>query len=506
MLSPVLRRPFPLVGLATASITAGIIAFTASAGVVDSMPLAWIAALLAAAAAIAVLRRRSGLEAVFAGVPRGYRVAFLTGAPLLLAQLVALAVFIIDPNVATWNSHPWVAMQSRHSCMSSYWVACTAIDTAPSIYDEGLYSLPQRDPAAQRQGRPLGPFVIDQYEYPPTFLTLPAAVRLVAPDFYAFRRVWFALNLAMVVAGVIAIAWRLDRTLGTHAVWLTPFVLAAPPIIATFQMGNVQLAVIAAAATAMLLFERRWYISGGLLLAYVTVSKLFPGVLLFYLLLRRDWRAMGWTAAWGVVLAGATLAIFGAHPYAEFVEHMPKLLSGEAFPAFRNLHAIGVNQSVPGIVFKLKSLGVPHMGFAAMKIVGWLYTVVVVAATAWLALRAQPRGREPLIWIVILILATLRSPFLPTYAGFPTFWLATLVAALWAGRPGVVRLAIVVWVMHAVLFGAGAIDPQINAVWTTVQTVATFALVAVTCRLLTEPAAEVQAAARPAPAPAGAPA
>ena len=35
-----------------------------------------------------------------------------------------------------------------------------------------------------------------------------------------------------------------------------------------------------------------------LLLAYAIVSKLFPGVLLFYLLLRRDWRAVGWTAAW----------------------------------------------------------------------------------------------------------------------------------------------------------------------------------------------------------------
>ena len=234
----------------------------------------------------------------------------------------------------------------------------------------------------------------------------------------------------------------------------------------------------------MLLFERRCYAAGGLLLAYVTVSKLFPGVLVFYLLLRRDWRAVRWTTAWSVIIAVATLAAFGATPYVDFVDHMPKLLSGEAFPAFRNPHAIGVNQSVPGLVFKLRLWGVPHMDFTAMKIVGWLYTAVVVAVTAWLALRVRPGGREPFIWLIILILATLRSPFLPTYAGFPTLWLATLVAAACADRSAIVRTALVVWGMHAIVFGPGTIFPPANAVWTTVQTVATFVLVFLTHRLL----------------------
>ena len=274
---------------------------------------------------------------------------------MALGQLLALTVFIIDPHVATWRPHLWTPMPTQHSCVSSYWVACTAIDGHARIYDETLYSQPQRDLTAQRTPRTLGPFNIDVYEYPPTFLTLLALVRVVAPDFYSFRRVWFALNLATVVIGAVVVARRLDMALGTHAVWLTPFVIAAPPIIATLQMGNIQLAVIAAAATAMLLFERRWYAAGGLLLAYVTVSKLFPGVLVFYLLLRRDWRAVWWTSAWSVVLAVATLVAFGATPYVDFLEHMPKLLSGEAFPAFRSPHAIGVNQSVPGLVFKLKS-------------------------------------------------------------------------------------------------------------------------------------------------------
>jgi threonine/homoserine/homoserine lactone efflux protein len=50
-------------------------------------------------------------------------------------------------------------------------------------------------------------------------------------------------------------------------------------------------------------------------------------------------------------------------------------------------------------------------------------------------------------------------------------------------------------VMHAVLFGLGTIDPRINAVWTTSQTFATFALVWLAWRLLRQPASAAHPAA-----------
>ena len=90
---------------------------------------------------------------------------------------------------------------------------------------------------------------------------------------------------------------------------------------------------------------------------------------------------------------------------------MPKLLSGEAFPAFRNPAAIAIDESIPGLVFKLKLFGVPYMGFAASRALGWIYTVVALALTARLALQPVAAAREPLAWLTILILATMRSPF-----------------------------------------------------------------------------------------------
>ena len=466
-----------------AAIVSGVVIFAGSAGFVDSIPLAAVAGIAAAVATVAWLRRQP-IDDAAARSPRAVRLAFLVGTALVALQLLWLVPFIIDPNRTTWGSGPTAPLPSSHSCVSAYWVADAAVSRVPDIYAESLSSIPQPDPRARRVPRTMGPFNIDAFEYPPTFLLLPRLVALATPDFWGFRRLWFALNFAAVVAIAIVVARRLDRAAGTHSVWLTPYVIAAPPIMSTFQTGNVQMAVIAVSALAMLLFERRAYVLGGLLLASVVAAKIYPGVLVLYLLLRRDWRAVAWTAGVGATLVAVALAVFGWTPFAAFIDHAPKIMSGEAFPAFRNPLAIANNGSVPGLVFKLPLFGVPHMGFEGMRIVGWLYTLVVIAGTAWLALRARPEGREPLVWLVILVLATMRSPFLPTYAAFPSLWLATFIAALaWRdARP--VTPIIACWVLLSIGFGPGGIPVLWNAAWTTIQTVLAFALLAAVFRQL----------------------
>ena len=99
------------------------------------------------------------------------------------------------------------------------------------------------------------------------------------------------------------------------------------------------------------------------MLAFATASKLYPGLLIVYLLVRRQWRALAWTAGWGAVLTLATLADVGWLQIRAFFEHLPGLLSGEAFPAFRNPAAMAMNFSVPGIGFKLKVLGIGDLSF-----------------------------------------------------------------------------------------------------------------------------------------------
>ena len=477
----------------TLAIVAGIVAFTATAGLIASIAAAAAAGAVAAGAAGWLVWRPVAHSVP--DVPPGIRRIFAVGAPLLIAELLFAAAFIINPNLTRWEPAPWTPQRSNHSCVSSYWVACDVVHAAPDVYAEEIYSMPQADRTAPRVGRQFGPLLVDQYEYPPPFLVLPRLMAAATGDFWSFRRLWFALNLAVVAAGLVIVAARFDGALGTHARWLTPFVLVAPAIVITLIIGNVQLAIIAASMIAMVLFERGRHAAGGLVLAYAIVSKLYPGLLILYLLLRRDWRPVAWTAAFAIAFVAVTLADFGIGPYVAFAEHLPKLLSGEAFPAFRNPAAMAINESIPGLVFKLKLFGVPYMGFAASRALGWIYTVVALALVARLALRPTAAGREPLAWITILILGTMRSPFLPTYAPFPSLWLATLLAALMWDHSALFVTAVVSWGVLTFTFGTGGVPPQVNAIWTFAHTIAAFVLVGVALRVLPAPL-PVDAAAR----------
>ena len=482
-----LLRPFPLFVLAAAAAISGVVGFTASAGIRDDMTIASLVAALAAAGATAALARRPGFAALVDRPPALPRALFVVGSLAVAAQLAWLTPFIIDPNRSTWTPSALSPMPPTHSCGSAYWVAGSVVKTSPDVYDDTLYNLPQADPTAMRIARKLGRLNMDNYEYPPPFLIVPRVLGLVTPDFWGFRRLWFALNLGFVLVVAVLVARRLDDRLGTYAVWLTPFVIAGPAIIATFQVGNVQMAMIALAALAMYCIDRRADALGGFLLACAILGKLYPGVFVLYLLLRREWRPVAWTAVFGAALIAVSIADVGLEPYRAFLREMPGLMSGQAFSAFRNPGAIGNNGSVPGLIFKLKMWGVPHMGFEAMRVVGWLYTLVVVAGAVWLARRGPRDGREPVIWLAILVLATMRSPFMATYAFFPVMWLAVLAAPLEWRASRIALPILLCWCALALGFGPASLPPPVNAAWTTVQTGLTFVFLALVLRHLRAP-------------------
>jgi alpha-1,2-mannosyltransferase len=494
MIAPL--RPLALVMLLTAAILTAIVAFTATAGLLDSMVAAAVAAVASALSVARWLRRHPALGPDLAAVPRGVAILSTLGALALVVQLVRLSVFIVDPTQVAWSTAPWNAWLAHHSCVSAYWAAGREVHTLPNVWGEGLYTLPRADPAASPVYRKLGPLFVDGYEYPPTFLLLPRAIALVAPDFFAFRKVWFALNLAVMVIGLVAIARRLGGAVGTSASCLAPLVVVPLAITTTLQVGNVQMACIATAMLAMLCFEARpdgagqlRAAAGGLLLASVTVSKLYPGMLIVYLLARREWRAVAWTTAWGAVLALGGLIDLGWAPHAAFLVHLPRLLSGEAFPALVNPRGISGNMSVPGIVFKLGLYGVAGLSFGAARIVGWAYTVLVIGATVHVGRRPVDRAYEPLAWLAILMIATLRSPLLPPYGVFPALWIATIVLAAWWPRPLHRRAVLLLWLVLIPVTGAQTLlAPRVHAVVTFAQTLAALALVVVALRLGREPA------------------
>ena len=198
------------------------------------------------------------------------------------------------------------------------------------------------------------------------------------------------------------------------------------------------------------------------MLAYATVSKLFPGVLLVYLLVQRKWRALAWTVGLCIALVAISLVDTGWTPYRAFLDHLPRLLGGEAFPAFRRPWAVAHNFSVPGMALKLRLFGVTGASFGAMKVVGWIYTLILLAATVFVARRTLTREQEPLAWLTILILASLRSPFLPLYAVIPVLWLLTLLAATVTPTLKTLLGVLLAWVMLNVM-APTSVDPRLVA-------------------------------------------
>jgi hypothetical protein len=185
------------------------------------------------------------------------------------------------------------------------------------------------------------------------------------------------------------------------------------------------------------------------------------------LLVRKQWSALAWTAAMGLVYLLVSLADVGVAPYVAFMKHLPGLMGGEAFPALKNPGPMAINLSIPGLIFKLKLFGVPGMGFAAAKVVGWIYTAIALWMTVLLARRARSDQDKVMVFLAVMILATLRSPFLPiAYGVFPALWLLTILAAPINATVKSLVGTLAVWLSLAVFAPLDWLPPHVLAVLT----------------------------------------
>ncbi len=370
-------------------------------------------------------------------------------------RVAKLSVFMLDASKTDYAfvprlrefAEPQLAKPffPKHNCFTSYVIGAYLADQrAENIYTSDQYRDPEvKTPIHEVIGDRL---TIDQYQYPPPFLLLPYAMLSSGLDFFQMRTVWFAMNVALLFVTVAALStWIGGR--GFSVYWFAwPLAVLAPVTLATLQMGNAHLFIILISLLSMLAFEKNRNFVGATLLGYAIVSKLFPGVLLAYLVMRRRWRSAGWTVGMMGVLGCATLAVFGAGPFHAFLDYqLPRLTSGEAFSfATTYIRAIIVNLSVMGIPYRLVGLDVLAAENApgVARVLVWMHTVGIVAAIAVLGNRhrrgtvagadqeavTHARGQLACGWTLLLVLGELRSPFLPWgYANIPILILCYLL-------------------------------------------------------------------------------
>jgi hypothetical protein len=226
-------------------------------------------------------------------------------------------------------------------------------------------------------------------------------------------------------------------------------VVTAPTVLYSLQMGNFQSTAVALGVVALVLLVTKHVKTGAPILAYVAISKIFPGLLVVYLLLARQWRAVAWTALSGVALLVLTVAVFGTRPVTDFVNYeVPAISNGQAFPQSEQPNVVASNTSIYGLTVRMRFLGASWLDQPVGLRVASVYGLIVLALAVLAGWKGRidvsnPAGRMLLVQtgLALISLASFRSPFV----GGPYGYVATLWLLAWLAAGSRSRQSAVLW-------------------------------------------------------------
>jgi hypothetical protein len=399
------------------------------------------AALLIAAVVMALLAARYRTQ-IAASLPLERPVGlaiFAAVAVLAAVRLWSMSIFMMDSAHAELSVLWFDPFYIRHNCLSASWLAARlAMNGAPNAYDATLYD-------TVLYPKHLGRFMMDEFLYPSPILLLPRVGLVFTESFLTLRAAWFAVEAALFASAYIVLAKWVGGKEGQRILFLTPAVLLATPILLTLQIGNFQLAAVALTMLAFVAFEKERPVTGGALLGFA-LFKIFPGIVLIPLAIQRRWRALFWTAVSSTVYTGLSILWMGTSPFVQFFKYdLPRLTSGSAWDFleldFPMIHQVaGINQGIPGLALKLREFGLYTAAHAhdAMRTYSTVFTVIVFALAVYAAFRLESSDRlgRAQVWLSLVGLAALRSPFVPdTYGLVATLWLwAVVMPRFWSRR------------------------------------------------------------------------
>lgn len=343
---------------------------------------------------------------------RGFQLAILGTVGVVLVAFRSLQLFVLS------QERMWAAD------FQFYWTAAGQI-----LHGDSIYSAQQLAGSYVAEGQ-VG------FLYPPPFAvvlspfaaTLPADGRLAS-------WLWMAFGVALLVVSIAAMVRagelqeRLTPALRPHGLVL--FVAAAlvfPPVIAELSVGNVHLEILALLSLAWLGLRRgdtRGDLVGGGAIGAATLLKLFPGVLIAWLLLTRRWRAAATSVVSAAVIALATLPLTGVQPWLDYptvVANMGPILD--------------IHDSVSATMWLA-----PALGFTVARS---LVTVIAMGLIL-LATRLRPLGLSFGLAVAVSVLMTpavfhhylavLSLPLLLAVgAGVSWRWVGASYLLMWGGQ------------------------------------------------------------------------
>jgi hypothetical protein len=240
--------------------------------------------------------------------------------------------------------------------------------------------------------------------------------------------------------------------LGLFAVYVFLF-LSSFPVLHNFKWGQVSVLVTLCVLGALALWQRGHALAAGFLLAFATSIKFYPAWFALLLLMRRDWRALSYYAAFSALfLVVLPTAVLGADATLQFyLDVIVQLRIGSEW-----MKNDANSQSLVGLFTRLRSDvdGPWPTTLAFIEPIRWTVLAVSIAAS-WFSLRRAEGGEIPATLIMFCALPFVIQSSWPHYFVYlPTAFLYLLLnlptGGLWRG--GVVLLVVVAAVLSNVVF------------------------------------------------------
>lgn len=456
----------------------GVVALAATVGC--SLGLPGLLSLLVVATALAFLLPwlSAQLPATLDGLAKRHKVLCALYVLFALAAVIKTAhvsIFIGDPTRVDRQAVPGERFLETHSCLTAY-VHADALSRqrVDNLYADrhwlGSNAFPVAPAGSQN---PYQPFLLDYFAYPPPFLLAVTPLAFFAGDFAAQRALWFFCNALVLAIGLWTVARWLDGPGAHRAFLLAPIFFGCLPVLATLQTGNFQIAVVMISILAMVAFDRDRPALGGALLAFAVLSKLSPAVLGIVLLVQRRIRPAAWTAGFGVIFVLLSLLMLGTNPMVSFLTYtLPRLSTGAAFTFMDDdPFSIFTNMAPFGLPFKLQLAGLDISDpWALGRRIGRVYSVLLAIMTIVAARRTQGRHNQAVVWMSLLVLAALQSPFAPGYVTIGLLWAITLLTAeVQTLRGGI--LLVLLWLLITII--PPIPNPQLFAAFFVLQSIVT---------------------------------
>ncbi|MGD0073500.1 MAG: glycosyltransferase family 87 protein [Candidatus Binataceae bacterium] len=163
-------------------------------------------------------------------------------------------------------------------------------------------------------------------DYPPTFILMMEPFTPL--PFTTAYWVWTAVNFVALLLSLYLLLVKGLKLDANTSLSLAALAFFYEPIAASFGWGQPNMIILLLIVAAWLCLGQGKDLAGGLILAFAGLLKIYPLILIGYLVAKRRWRALFFTACGLVVGAAVTAAAIGVSNSLSFASRLPAITNG----------------------------------------------------------------------------------------------------------------------------------------------------------------------------------